>query len=111
MSQSIESAEVVTVAAASGGHINQVTHVAQGGHVTSHGAPAGLQVVQVLEDCALVGEDGTQHVLLQAPHDDGSTDYDLDSQDGVEDNRIARKPHSKKPLLTLSVREKTAICR
>lgn len=99
------------MAAASGGHINQVTHVAQGGHVTSHGAPAGLQVVQVLEDCALVGEDGTQHVLLQAPHDDGSTDYDLDSQDGVEDNRIARKPHSKKPLLTLSVREKTAICR
>lgn len=106
----MDSAEVVTVAAAGvSAHVNQV---AQTGHVATHSPSTGIQVVQVLEDCTLVGEDGTQHVLLQAPHDEGATEYDLDSQDGIEDNRITgRRPHSKKPLLTLSVREKTAICR
>ncbi|XP_028968294.1 uncharacterized protein LOC114828410 [Galendromus occidentalis] len=66
--------------------------------------PQQLQVVQVLGDCALVGND-SQHILL----DPDQADYDIESPEVGEEGGSRKR--SRKPLLALSVREKTAICR
>lgn len=66
--------------------------------------PQQLQVVQVLGDCALVGND-SQHILL----DPDQADYDIESPEGGEEGSSRKR--ARKPLLALSVREKTAICR
>lgn len=63
-----------------------------------------LQVVQVLGDCALVSNDN-QHILL----DTDQGDYDIESPEAGEEGGSRKRP--RKPLLALSVREKTAICR